>query len=150
MQTREHPTSFGVFKPVGHVVVAFPSGEDLARARDALAKAGWQAGAIESYEPAEMLAQTEEDLAHAGGVATAGYEIRIARTYQVLASHGYHFLVVPAEDDDSARRVADTVRPFRAGAAQHYGTFVIEELIEPPSDVLDAEAVREQTGRLGD
>jgi hypothetical protein len=140
MNAQEHPTSFGVYKPVGHVVLSFPSGDDLTDASQALVVQGGQAERFTSYEPAEMLAQSEADLAHATGLASAGYEVSLARIHKVLAEHGYHFLVVPADNRDAARRIVDAVRPFRAGAAQYYGTFVIEDLIEPPSELFDEEA----------
>lgn len=133
MLAPEHCTCHGVFAPLGHVVVSFPTGVELDAAVRSLAGLGFPADLLGRYEPAEMLAQAESDLAQVSRLAAFGSDLGLVRMHKVLAEHGHHFLVVPAAGQAEARRVADTVRAHRAGAAQHYGVFAIEELIEPPS-----------------
>jgi hypothetical protein len=125
--------SFGVFKPVGHVMISFPDGEQQGEAARALVDAGIAERDITRYTPEQMLGLIDEDLARASPLAAVGQELNLAKAHRVLAEHGYHWLIVHAPDDDVARRVADTVAPFGAERAQHYGHFVIEELIEHPS-----------------
>jgi hypothetical protein len=134
MDKRDPPISQGVFKPVGHVVISFPTAEDQARAAGALGAVGIDDAAVTAYSADEMLRQASADLERANGLASMGQELNLVKAQRVLATHGYHFLVVQADDDAEARRIADIVRPFNAERAQHYGHFVIEELIEHPDD----------------
>lgn len=134
MKKSDHPEAFGVFKPVGHVVVSFPEAQDMEKAADALAKAGFSGADVVRYKPAEMLAQIDQDMAHASLLASIGQEMNLVKAHRALAEKGFHWLVVKAPDDDQARRVAETVKPFNAERAQKYGRLVIEELIEPGGD----------------
>jgi hypothetical protein len=132
---KQHPqTSHGVFKPVGHVVISFPSAEDQAGAVRALGSIGLSGEAITAYTADEMIRQVDADLQNATALASMGQELNLIKAHRTLAEHGYHFLVVQAADDDQAQRIADTVKPFHAERAQHYGHFIIEELISHPDD----------------
>lgn len=128
------PTSHGVFKPVGHVVISFPSQQDQRDAAQALAAAGMAGSEVTHYSADEMTRQVQTDLERATALASIGQEFNLVKAQGELAKLGYHFLVVHVADDDAARRVADTVRPFKAERAQHYGNFLIEELIEHADD----------------
>ncbi len=131
---QDHPTSFGVFKPVGHVVISFPSAGQARAAHEALEKMGLAADAIRPYTDREMLAQIDGDLAHASPLAAVGQELNLVKAHRALAELGYHWLVVRAHDDAEAQRVADCARGFGAERAQQYGNFIIVELIEHASD----------------
>ncbi|HEU4459100.1 MAG TPA: hypothetical protein VFR90_08270 [Methylibium sp.] len=127
--------SLGVFKPVGHVVVSFPSADQAGAARKALADAGLGGqGALRYYTDREMLEQIDHDLAHASPVAGVGQELNLVKAHRVLAERGYHWLVVPASRDALAQQVADICREHGAERAQSYGRFIIEELIVRDSD----------------
>lgn len=134
MDKQDPPVSQGVFKPVGHVVISFPTAEDQAGAVRALGAIGIDGAAVTTYTPDEMRQQADADLERATGLASLGQELNLVKAQRVLATHGYHFLVVQATDDDEARRIADRVKPFNAERAQHYGHLIIEELIEHPDD----------------
>lgn len=132
---REHHVSFGVFKPVGHVVVSFPSARQAEEARRALADAGFAGDEVRRYSDREMIEQIDHDLARASPLASVGQEVNLVRAHRELAEQGYHWLVVRADDETRAGRVAEVGRRCGAARAQHYGHFVIEELIERPSDL---------------
>ena len=134
MDKHNPPTSHGVFKPVGHVVMSFPSAEDQRAAAQALEAAGVTSNDITPYSADEMTRQVKTDLERATALASMGQELNLVKAQGELAALGYHFLVVQVQGDESARRVADTVRPFNAERAQHYGNFIIEELIEHVDD----------------
>jgi hypothetical protein len=134
MDKQDPPVSQGVFKPVGHVVVSFPSAGDQDQAAQALRALGLGADDITSYSADEMSRQVATDLQRATGLASLGQELNLVKAHGELAALGYHFLVVKVEDDEMARRVADTAAPLRAERAQHYGNFIIEELISHPDD----------------
>ncbi|MGY4831649.1 hypothetical protein ACVNIS_23965 [Sphaerotilaceae bacterium SBD11-9] len=130
MQIQPHPEVLGAFSPVNHVVMSFPTADDMEGAAAALARQGWDDGQLIHYTPAEMKAQAEADLAHASPLANLGQEVNLVRAHRDLAEKGYSFLIVPAEDTEQARKAADIAKGFHAERAQRYGTFMIEELIE--------------------
>lgn len=133
MDKDKPPTSHGVFKPVGHVVVSFPSADEQSHAARALLSLGLGGDDITLYSADEMRRQAAADIERASGLASIGQELNLVKAQGELAALGYHFLLVKA-DDAMARRVAECVRPFNAERAQHYGNFLIEELIEHADD----------------
>jgi len=124
--------SFGVFKPVGHVVIAFPNAQGARDAAQALDALHLPSDAVRSLSDEEMLAQIEIDLAHASPLASVGQEKNLVLAHRELAERGYHWLVVHAPDDVQAAQVAEIARAHGAERAQSYGNFIIEELIDPP------------------
>ena len=121
--------SYGVFKPVGHVVVALPSESDWRAADAALRVAGFTGADITSYTPAQMLAQVEGDLANASSLAGLGQELNLVKAHGELARQGHSFLVVHARDQEAADTIAGIARRCHASRAQRYGSLLIEELI---------------------
>jgi methionine aminopeptidase len=134
MKLQDHPTSFGVFKPVGHIVISFPSKAQADDARQALTAQGITGDAVRPYTAGEMLAQINVDLAHASPLANLGQEINLIKAHRALAERGYHWLVVRVKNDEMGRRVADTADFYGAERAQLYGRFIIEELISHAGD----------------
>ncbi|WKB52512.1 hypothetical protein [Eleftheria terrae] len=159
MHKDDHPETLGVFKPVGHVVASFPSGADADGAAEALADAGFSDAYVVRYTPEQMKAQVERDIAQASPLASLGQELNLVKAHGALADKGYHFLVVHAPKDEETRKVADIARAFHAERAQKYGSFLIEELIEPgteerqvfesPDRGLDAQNHSGREGRPG-
>jgi hypothetical protein len=141
--------SFGVFKPVGDVVVSFPSQAAAEAAAQALAGIGCPAAVVRRIGAAQMKAIRENDLREASSLASVGQELNLAKADLALAERGYHWLLVSVADDDEAARVAACVKPHGAERAQRYGRFLIEELLthgdeqaqvaESPDRGLDAQ-----------
>ena len=130
--TTDAPRSFGVFKPVGHVVISFPEAGQATRAGQAMADLGLPDAAVRHYSDREMLSQIDEDIAHASPIAAVGQEMNLVLAHRALAARGYHWLVVQVGNDEQASRVARAAQACGAERAQHYGHFIIEELIERP------------------
>lgn len=124
--------SFGVFKPVGHVVISLPDAAAADRAAQAISGLGLAADAIHRYTDAEMLRQIDADVARASPIAAIGQEMNLVLAHRVLAARGYHWLVVRAANDEQALQVARAAEAQGAERAQQYGRFIIEELIERP------------------
>jgi hypothetical protein len=131
-ESEPRPTSFGVFNPVGHVVIAMPRGADLAALRAALAEAG--RAETRCLLPGEMLAQADADIANASPLAAFGQELNIVKAQRELALQGHSFVVVEASHEAQIQRVAEIARAHRATRAQHYGRWVIEELVSVGTD----------------
>ena len=126
--------AFGVFKPVGHVVISFPSGEQADAAAQELAGIGVGTDAVHRFTDREMLARIDDDLRDASPLAAVGQELNLAKAQRALAARGYHWLVVRTNDDVLSRQVAELSARHGAERAQAYGRFVIEDLIEHPGE----------------
>jgi hypothetical protein len=129
MTKADHPQSFGVFKPVGHVVVAMPDDERAARAVNDLRAAGFGAEDILEYSAAEEDDEMDRMLARASDFAGFGYEVALMRKYQALAKDGASWLIVYAPDDAAHEAVAGVVKRHGALMAEKYHRLVIEDLI---------------------
>ena len=129
------PSSFGAFKPVNHVVIAFPTQIDRQAAQDEIASAlGLDGSSLQRIEPDEMVRAADEDLRTASSLADLGQELNLVRSQRALAVRGHCFLVVPGSGDD-AQKIGEIARRHRAARAQAYGRFIIEELV-PVGDEL--------------
>jgi hypothetical protein len=129
MTTAQSSQAYGVFKPVGHVIVALPNADDCRNAMSALLASGFTEEDIRAYTPEEMIAQVDEDLAHASVLAGIGQELNLVKAHRELAVQGSNFLVVRARDTEQADRIAEVALRCHASRAQRYGTLLIEELI---------------------
>jgi hypothetical protein len=85
--------SFGVFKPVGHVVISFPDAAAADRAETALATLGLKPGAVRRYSDREMLRQIDADITRASPIAAVGQEMNLVLAHRALAERGYHWLL---------------------------------------------------------
>lgn len=130
MSPTDRPAAYGVFKPVGHVIVALPTEGDAQGALTALLRDGFAATDIASWSPEQMRRQADIDIEQAGVLAGIGQELNLVKSHRELAVKGHSFLVVRAPKDDQAQRVARVARRFHATRAQRYGHLMIEELIE--------------------
>jgi hypothetical protein len=144
MDKTDPPLSFGVFKPVGHTVIAFRRVADLEAAMQALGEQGFAPDTLVEYGPGEMVAQVEAERASASPLAALGQEQNLIEAHRLLALAGCSFLVVHAPDDEHAAQVATVARHHRAAAAQRYNRFFSEELI---TDDPEAQQVFESPAR---
>ncbi|WP_049765653.1 hypothetical protein [Rhodoferax ferrireducens] len=128
MDKTHPPETFGVFKPVGHTVMAFRSAIDQQAAVNALLDQKFSDSALVRYSPEEMKAQVDAELENASAFAAFGYELDLIKKHRALAEDGCSFLIVHAPEDAQAESVASVARATKAVAAQHYGRFMIEEI----------------------
>ena len=133
MDKTDLPESFGVFKPVGHTVIAFRNADDLQAAVARLQAQGFADAALTRYTPQQMVAQVNAQQLAASPLASIGQELNLIQAHRALAEKGCSFLVVHAPDDAQAAQVAVVARTGQALAAQRYGRFLIEELIDQPA-----------------
>jgi hypothetical protein len=133
MDKNHLPISFGVFKPVGHVVMALRSDSDLQAARQALQAQGFEAADLVAYTPREMIDQVDAEVPNASVLAGVGQELNLILAHRALALGGCSFLVVATPHQAQIDSATTVARGVPAVAAQHYGHFIIEELIDDPS-----------------
>lgn len=132
MDKQNPPKAYGVFKPVGHVLMAFRAEDDLHAAETALMQQGFAGDDLTAYAPQEMLSQTEEDIHNAGFLATIGQEMNLVKSHRAFAEAGCSFLAVRAPHAEQIKQATEVAKQNHAASAQHYGRFIIEELISSP------------------
>ena len=123
------PTSFGVFKPVGHLMVGVPAQAQADSLESALQAAGWPPAAMHHFVPRESVAELAAMVDNAGAMAGFGYEITLLRRYLSLAEQGYCWLLVKVSDSEHAASAAATARTHGAVLAVHYRRFTVEDLL---------------------
>lgn len=123
------PTSFGVFKPVGYVMLGLPNERPLDTLIDALHAGGWARADVLHFTPRETVPELEAMLENAGPMAGFGYEITLLRRYLDLARQGHRWILVKVDDVEHAAHAADIARSCGATLAVHYRTLTVEELI---------------------
>ena len=130
MDKKHIPESFGVFKPVGHVVITLRTAGDLQAAEAALREQGFADSEMVRYTPAEMIEQVDAEVAKASPMAAIGQDLNLIKAHRELAQQGCSFLVVHAPEQAHVDKVNAVAHTLKAVAAQRYGRFVTEELIE--------------------
>jgi hypothetical protein len=123
------PTSFGSFKPVGHVMLGFPDEAALGGAISSLRAQGWSDKAVTVFTPRETLVEMQGLIDNASALAGFGSEMALMRRYFDLARQGYRWLLVQAQTSEDAQRVADAAKAQGAALAVYYRALVVEELI---------------------
>ena len=123
------PTSFGVFKPVGHVMIGLPTQAQVDALVAALHDAGWLGSAVRQFSPRENVAELRAMVDNAGPLAGFGYEITLLKRYLALTEEGYQWLLVQADDSERAAAAAALARASGATLAVYYRTLTAEELL---------------------
>src|SRR5437588_5350954 len=96
------PRSFGVFSPVGHVVMAVASDDDTKKAQKALLQNGFREDDVTHYSKDEVLWEFEKSEEHVVDPIQIGQEVAKIEEYLELARQGCGFLVVHAPEDEEA------------------------------------------------
>ena len=155
MDKSNPPTSFGVFKPVDHVVMAFENATAAQDAADQLSSQGVSAADVVRYTPQEMKNQVDSNLLTASALASLGQDLNLVKAHRALAEEGCSFLVVYAPHAEQVQRIQIIANTMKAKSAQRYGSLIVEELLDAPSNQrqlfespdrgLDVEAAEQRT-----
>lgn len=124
----QFPTSFGVFSPTGHVVMAFATDGEAERARLLLVKNGFAEDDVTHYDRDEVMAELRKSEGQSASPVQIGQEVAKVDEYLVLAKQGCGFLVLYAPEDEAAKRAAVIVKPLGLKFAEKYNRLTIEEL----------------------
>jgi hypothetical protein len=122
------PTSFGVFSPTGHVVMAFPNDDLTGKARGALIAGGFNQEDVTRYTPDEVIAECEKSLEQEANPVQIGQDVAKVEEYLALAKEGCGFLVVHAPERDRTRLAIAIVHPYGLKFAEKYNRLTLEEL----------------------
>jgi hypothetical protein len=123
------PTTFGVFKPVGWLMIGLPTQADADALINALHGCGWTSAEVLQFVPRETLPELEAMVGNAGAMAGFGDEITLLRHYVALTREGCRWLLVKVEAAARAAAVAELARACGATLAVHYRILTVEELI---------------------
>ncbi len=123
------PTSFGVFKPVGWLMVGLPTQANADALVVALEGAGWSSAAVLHFRQSETVEELQAMIDNASALAGFGFEITLLRRYVALAKEGYRWLLVKVDGVDHAAAAAEIARGRGATLAVHYRRLTVEELI---------------------
>ncbi len=128
-ETPARATSFGTFKPVGHVMVGLPDRQALNELKKALNAPGVPGLAADELTPTESADEMQALIDNASPLAGFGYEITLMRRYVKLARQGSSWLIVKTDSDEDAQRVAELAKSLGATLAVRYGMLLVEDLI---------------------
>jgi hypothetical protein len=122
------PTQFGVFYPLGHVVVAL-SAEDAERMRQRLIDGGYDEHDVTLWSGPQVATGARELQQSASVIAKIfGAELTAMDKHIELADAGYTFLVAYSPSDLDTKRLMNVARRFRYALAQKYDRFSITAL----------------------
>ena len=79
------PTSFGVFSPTGHVVMAFADDESARMAREALLAGGFSEGDVTRYSKNDVIVECERSNEQASNPLQIGQDVAKIAEYLALA-----------------------------------------------------------------
>ena len=122
------PTSFGVFSPTGHVVMAFANDENAVIARAALLSGGFGEDEVTRYSKDDVVRECEKSKEHSSNPAQIGQEAAKIDEYLALAKEGCGFLVVHAPEDERSKKAIQIVHPYGLNFAEKYNRLTLEEL----------------------
>lgn len=123
------PTWFGLFKPVGWLMVGLPSPARADTLEQALLAAGWTDATVLRFNPGESLAQLRAMADDPGPLSDFGHEVTLLKRYVELAQQGYGWCLVKVDDNPQAVEAAAIARDGGATLAVHYRLLTMEELI---------------------
>src|SRR5689334_14966154 len=90
---------FGVFAPVGYLIIAFRDPNDATQARDALLTGGYEADEIMWFDAEQVVADIESNRGNVSPLAYLGTELGYQKEQLRYAQRGYTFLVVYAPSE---------------------------------------------------
>ena len=125
------PTQFGVFYPLGHVVVALESLEDAERMRQLLIDGGYDEHDVTLWSGPQVATGARELSAVSQQSMIArifGAELAAMNKHIELADAGYTFVVAYCPSDLDTKRLMNVAHRFRYGLAQKYDRFSITDL----------------------
>ena len=121
--------SFGVFAPVGYVIIAFPGDAEAAKARQALLTGGYEDDEIMTFTGQEVISDIENAQDKISVLAYMGAELDHQKVQLEAAKRGASFLVVYAPTEPETARVMNVARRFHAQIAHKYNRLTVEAIV---------------------
>lgn len=123
------PTDFGIFYPIGYLVVAFPTREDAQRVQQDLMTGGYDPADCVLFTCAEVADAARRNLdANTGWLARLGKSDDAVQRHLDAAEQGAAFLLIHAPGETDVTRAMNVIRRGRFEFAHKYHRFAIEDL----------------------
>jgi hypothetical protein len=122
------PTSFGVFSPTGHVVMAFANEDSAELAREALLAVGFSESDVTRYSKDEVIRECQKSNEQVSSPVQIGQDVAKIAEYLGLAKEGCGFLVVHAPEEERSKKAMSVVHPYGLKFAEKYNRLTLEEL----------------------
>jgi hypothetical protein len=122
------PTSFGVFSPTGHVVMAFPSIDSAVIARGALIAGVFSENEITQYNKDDVIRECEKSSEQTANPMQIGQGVAKIAEYLALAKEGSGFLVVHAPEEEHSKLAISIAQPYGLQFAEKHNRLTLEEL----------------------
>jgi hypothetical protein len=122
------PTSFGVFSPTGHVVMALANDESAKMAQEALLAAGFSDDDVTRYNKDDVIREFEKSNEQASNPVQIGQDVAKIEEYLALAKQGCGFLFVHAPGEERSKQAVAIVHPYGLKFAEKYNRLTLEEL----------------------
>jgi hypothetical protein len=122
------PTSFGVFSPTGHVVMAFASDGEAEKARQLLVRNGFGEEDVTHYSKDEVMTELNKSEEQSANPVQIGQELAKIDEYLVLAKQGCGFILLHAPEDEAAKRAVSIVKSLGLKYAEKYNMLTMEKL----------------------
>ncbi|MCK9618953.1 MAG: hypothetical protein M0R47_00280 [Methylobacter sp.] len=122
-------TSFGIFYPLGYIVVAFPKQEDAQQVQRDLITGGYDQADCELYTSEAVADAAQRNLTdNTGFLARLGWADEAVNAHLEAARQGSAFLLIYAPGDTDAARAMNVIRRVPFDFAHRYQRFTIEKL----------------------
>jgi hypothetical protein len=126
---RSKQQDFGIFYPLGYIVVAFPKREDALRVQKDLLSGGYEPDDCVVYNSEEVASAAAQNLKeNAGWLATLGKSDEAVQAHLNAAKKGAAFMLIYAPDDTEVERAMNVVRRVPFELAHRYRRFAIEDM----------------------
>ncbi|SEP11028.1 hypothetical protein [Nitrosovibrio sp. Nv6] len=127
-ESRKYPTSFGLFYPIGYLVVGFKSKEDAKQVQQDLFTGGYVPEDCEFFTCKEVAEAAERNLDTGGFLPRLGGADKVIEIHLKAAEEGASFLVIYAPEKTSVDRAMNVIRRVPFEFAHRYHRLAIEEL----------------------
>lgn len=122
-------TDFGIFYPVGYLVVAFPKLEDAKKVQRDLMTGGYDERDCAIYTDEEIAAAAERNLAdNPGFLARLGKSDEAVQAHLDAAKQGAAFMMIYAPGDTDVARAMNVIRRVPFEFVHRYHRLAIEIL----------------------
>ncbi|BBA35080.1 uncharacterized protein sS8_3137 [Methylocaldum marinum] len=122
-------TEFGIFYPLGYLVVALPKEEDARQVQRDLMTGGYDEADCQLFTCEEVVAAARRNLAeNTGFLARLGWADEAVKAHLDAARQGSAFLLIYAPGDTETARALNVIRRVPFDFAHRYHRFAIEEL----------------------
>lgn len=130
MERPEYPTSFGIFYPVGYIVVGLQSKEDAQRVQQDLFTGGYVPEDCALFTCKEVTEAATRNLdENPSFLPRLGWADKAVKIHLEAAKEGASFLIIYAPDKISSDRAMNVVRRVPFVFAHRYHRLAIEELV---------------------